>query len=99
MVKVSQASYAATRLFQIDVDKDNPDHLEATETQKHDNMSLIGALSWMASQTRPDLQVGVSMGQQRQKEPTIGDYPIHEFNWQGERWSTAKRAWSCTPLT
>eukprot|EP00439_Symbiodinium_sp_Y106_P067451 s481_g11.t1 len=73
MVKVSQASYAATRLFQIDVDKDNPDHLEATETQKHDNMSLIGALSWMASQTRPDLQVGVSMGQQRQKEPTIGD--------------------------
>ena len=73
MVKISQASYALTRLFEIDVDKDVPDHFEASETQKHDNMSLIGALSWMASQTRPDLQVGVSMGQQRQKDPTVGD--------------------------
>ena len=72
-MKISQASYAMTRLFEIDVDKDMPDHFEASETQKHDNMSLIGALSWMASQTRPDLQVGVSMGQQRQKEPTVGD--------------------------
>ncbi|CAE7585010.1 GIP [Symbiodinium sp. CCMP2592] len=72
-VKISQASYAMTRLFEIEVEKDVPDHFEATETQKHDNMSLIGALSWMASQTRPDLQVGVSMSQQRQKEPTVGD--------------------------
>ena len=72
-VRVSQASYASTRLFQVDIDKDTPDHYEATETQKYDNMSLIGALSWMASQTRPDLQVGVSMSQQRQKEPTAGD--------------------------
>ncbi|CAE7751606.1 RE1 [Symbiodinium sp. CCMP2592] len=52
---------------------ESPDHAEASETQKHDNMSLIGALSWMASQTRPDLQVGVSMSQQRQKDPLIGD--------------------------
>ena len=72
-VKISRASYAMTRLFEIEVDKDVPDHFEASEMQKHDNMSLIGALSWMASQTRPDLQVGVSMGQQRQKEPTVGD--------------------------
>ncbi|CAE7204839.1 RE1 [Symbiodinium microadriaticum] len=72
-VKISQASYAATRLYQVEIDKDIPDHAEVTEAQKHDNMSLIGALSWMASQTRPDLQVGVSMSQQRQKEPTAGD--------------------------
>ncbi|CAE7944867.1 GIP, partial [Symbiodinium necroappetens] len=31
----------------VDVDKDILDHFEATETQKYDNMSLIGALSWM----------------------------------------------------
>ena len=72
-VKVSQASYAATRLFQVETDKNNPDHFEASEVEKHDNQSLIGALSWMASQTRPDLQVGVSMSQQCQKSPTVGD--------------------------
>ncbi|OLP96499.1 Copia protein [Symbiodinium microadriaticum] len=72
-VKVSQASYAATRLFQVETDKNNPDHFEASDVEKHDNQSLIGALSWMASQTRPDLQVGVSMSQQCQKSPTVGD--------------------------
>ncbi|CAE7470136.1 RE2 [Symbiodinium sp. CCMP2592] len=68
-----QASYASTRLFEIETAQDIPDHFEATEVQKHDNQSLIGALSWMACQTRPDLQVGVSMSQQRQKAPTVGD--------------------------
>ena len=72
-VKVSQASYATTRLFEVETTKDEPDHFEASEVQKHDNQSLIGALSWMACQTRPDLQVGVSMSQQRQKAPTVGD--------------------------
>ncbi|CAE7510542.1 RE1 [Symbiodinium sp. CCMP2592] len=72
-VKVTQASYANTRLFQVDVERNNPDHFEASEMEKHDNQSLIGALSWMASQTRPDLQVGVSMCQQCQKSPTVGD--------------------------
>ncbi|OLP79419.1 hypothetical protein AK812_SmicGene40295 [Symbiodinium microadriaticum] len=37
-------------LFEVDIDKDIPDHVEATEAQKHDNM--------------PDLQVEVSMSQQ-----------------------------------
>ena len=72
-VKVSQASYATTRLFEVETTRDEPDHFEASEVQKHDNQSLIGALSWMACQTRPDLQVGVSMSQQRQKAPTVGD--------------------------
>ncbi|CAE7526366.1 GIP, partial [Symbiodinium necroappetens] len=31
-VKISQASYAATRLFQVEIDKDIPDHAEVTET-------------------------------------------------------------------
>ena len=72
-VKVTQASYANTRLFQVETRREVPDHHEANEIEKHDNQSLIGALSWMASQTRPDLQVGVSMCQQCQKSPTVGD--------------------------
>ncbi|CAE7213744.1 GIP [Symbiodinium sp. CCMP2592] len=73
MVRVTQGSYAATRLFEVEVERDLPDHYPANDVQVHDNMSLVGALSWMASQTRPDLQVGVSMSQQRQKEPCLGD--------------------------
>ena len=38
-----------------------------------DNRSLIGALSWMSAQTRPDLTCSVSMAQQLQKAPTYGD--------------------------
>ncbi|CAE7257019.1 GIP [Symbiodinium sp. CCMP2592] len=72
-VKVTQASYASTRLFEVETPQDIPDHFEATEAQKHDNQSLIEALSRMACQTRPDLLVVVSISQQRQKAPTVGD--------------------------
>ena len=73
MIVVSQASYTATRLFEVEILKGQDDEEIANEVQKHDNMSLIGALSWLASQSRPDLQVGVSMCQQRQREPTVAD--------------------------
>ena len=72
-VRLSQASYAATRLFEIEIEKGQNDLDEATEEQCHDNMSLIGALSWLACQSRPDLQVGVSLCQQRQKQPLVED--------------------------
>ncbi|CAE7227793.1 RE1 [Symbiodinium sp. CCMP2456] len=72
-IKVSQESYVNTRLFTIDIERGAKDWEPASETQRLDNMSLIGALSWLASQTRPDLQVGVSMSQQCQREPCIGD--------------------------
>ncbi|CAE7293046.1 RE1 [Symbiodinium sp. CCMP2592] len=72
-IQVSQESYVSTRLFQIDVEKGAKDWETATETQRLDNMSLIGALSWLASQSRPDLQVGVSMSQQCQRDPCVGD--------------------------
>ena len=73
MIIVSQASYTATRLFEVEIQKGQDDEEIANEVQKHDNMSLIGALSWLASQSRPDLQVGVSMCQQRQRDPTVAD--------------------------
>ena len=72
-IKVSQESYVGTRLFTVDVEKGKKDWEPASETQRLDNMSLIGALSWLASQSRPDLQVGVSMSQQCQRDPCIGD--------------------------
>ena len=72
-VKINQSAYVETRLFQVDVPSYMKDEDPATEEQCHDNRSLVGGLSWLASQTRPDLQAGVSMCQQLQKDPTAGD--------------------------
>ncbi|CAE7777019.1 GIP [Symbiodinium sp. CCMP2592] len=72
-VEVTQTAYAATRLFTVDVDKAHRDQEGATTEQKTDNQSLIGGLSWLAVQSRPDLQVSVSIAQQMQKDPSIED--------------------------
>ena len=72
-VTLSQSSYVNTRLFTLDIKPGQVDWESADEEQRHDNMSLIGALSWLASQSRPDLQVGVSLSQQCQRQPTVGD--------------------------
>ena len=72
-VKVTQSSYCSTRLFEVEIMRGQRDWEPATEAQRHDNMSLIGALSWLAGQTRPDLQAGVSLSQQCQRDPTVGD--------------------------
>eukprot|EP00439_Symbiodinium_sp_Y106_P083456 s160_g23.t1 len=72
-VRVSRASYVESRLFQVGVPSTQPDDEPATEEQMFDNRSLVGALSWLAGQTRPDLQASVSMCQQLQKSPTAGD--------------------------
>ena len=54
-----------------------PKHYEivnqADEVTVKDNMSTVGALSWLAAQSRPDLQAGVSLSQRKQKQPTYED--------------------------
>ncbi|CAE7813425.1 RE2, partial [Symbiodinium sp. KB8] len=70
---VSQSSYAANRLFEVEVSPSMPDDVPANPEQIADNRSLVGALSWLASQSRPDLACGVSMCQQLQAKPNIGD--------------------------
>ena len=34
---------------------------------------MIGCISWLAKQTRPDLQFSVCQAQRRQQAPTVGD--------------------------
>ena len=70
---LSQANYTASRLFEIDIDPKATNDEPGTAEQTADNRSLVGALSWLASQSRPDLSCGVSMCQQLQARPTIGD--------------------------
>ena len=72
-IHITQAGYVDGRLFRVDVQKEQKDDDEANEEQRIDNMSAVGALSWLAAQTRPDLQCGVSMAQQVQGRPLVRD--------------------------
>ncbi|CAE7353792.1 GIP [Symbiodinium sp. CCMP2592] len=84
-VHVDQEAYASSRLFEIKIEKGQADLDPATEEQRIDNQSLIGALSWLSSQSRTDLQCSVSLAQQCQKYPTVEDIKFTN--------KIAKRAW------
>ncbi|CAE7614157.1 GIP, partial [Symbiodinium pilosum] len=70
---MSQKSYVDTRLFKLEIPEGANDDELASEDLVADNRSLVGALSWLSAQTRPDLTCAVSMAQQLQKCPTVGD--------------------------
>ena len=84
-VFISQEAYAGGRLFQIDIGKGQEDEEPASEEQRIDNQSLIGALSWLGSQSRPDIQCSVSLAQQLQKNPSVADLKFTN--------QIARRAW------
>ena len=75
-VEMNQTKYAETRLFTLDIPSGVDEGDFAPQELVSDNRSLIGALSWMSAQTRPDLTCSVSMAQQLQKSPTYGDLKI-----------------------
>ena len=72
-IMINQEAFVDGRLFTLDIDPKASNDDEASEEQLIDNRSLVGALSWLAGQSRPDLQCGVALAQQRQKAPTVGD--------------------------
>ncbi|CAE7678552.1 RE2, partial [Symbiodinium sp. CCMP2456] len=73
VARMNQQKYAETRLFTLDIPAGVDEGDFAPAELVSDNRSLIGALSWMSGQTRPDLTCSVSMAQQLQKAPTYGD--------------------------
>ena len=72
-ITLSQEHYVNSRLATVEIPKGVNSSDPADEVAKMDNQSTIGALSWLASQTRPDIQAGVSMAQRCQKHPTYAD--------------------------
>ena len=72
-VVIAQESYAETRLEEITLFKDQKDEDDASREQVEENRTAIGSLSWLAKQTRPDLQFGVSTCQRRQNHPSVAD--------------------------
>ena len=71
-VHLSQEHYVNSRLQTVEIPRGCEPGEEADDVAKMDNQSTIGALSWLASQSRPDLQAGVSLAQRTQKSPTYG---------------------------
>eukprot|EP00435_Cladocopium_sp_Y103_P026720 s1126_g6.t1 len=72
-IHLSQKSYVNSRLETVEIPKQAILDDAADMVAKIDNQSTIGALSWLASQSRPDLQAGVSLSQRKQKNPSYGD--------------------------
>eukprot|EP00435_Cladocopium_sp_Y103_P020889 s510_g5.t1 len=72
-VVITQTGYAESRLERITV----PSHLRNEDQAPPDlverNRTTIGCLSWLAKQTRADLQFQVSQAQRVQGNPTVGD--------------------------
>ncbi|CAE7769429.1 RE1 [Symbiodinium sp. CCMP2592] len=72
-ITVNQASFVDGRLFTVEVPRNQDGKSPADEEQTIDNRSLLGALSWLSSQSRPDLACGVAMSQQLQRAPSTED--------------------------
>ncbi|CAE7504711.1 RE1 [Symbiodinium sp. CCMP2592] len=72
-IYINQANFVEGRLFKVDVPRQQAGLEPATLEQEIDNRSLIGALSWLGSQSRPDLQCGVALSQQLQRAPLTQD--------------------------
>ncbi|CAE7733722.1 GIP [Symbiodinium sp. CCMP2592] len=70
---LNQQSYVESRLFTVNIPKGASEDAPADAEALADNRSLIGALSWVSAQSRPDITCAVSMSQQLQKAPTYGD--------------------------
>ena len=70
---LSQQAYAESRLFSLDIPRGVDENDLAGPDLVADNRSLVGALSWLSAQSRPDLTCSVSMAQQVQKQPTYAD--------------------------
>ena len=75
-VVVKQSVYAKTRVEKIVVPSGSNDDEEADADLIARNRSVVGALSWLAKQTRPDLQFAVAQAQRVQTRPTIGDIKL-----------------------
>ena len=72
-VTVSQAEYARTRVDKVKIPPDLTSEDLAPAVAVEENRTAIGSVSWLAKQTRPDLQFMVAQAQRKQNRPTIGD--------------------------
>ena len=68
-IQIHQSSYVEGRVSKVTIPKDGLVSRDARE----ENRTSIGSLSWLAKQTRPDLQFAVSQAQKKQNDPNLED--------------------------
>ena len=72
-INITQVVYAKNRVDKVNILPHQKDDEPATREQIEENRTSIGSLSWLAKQTRADLQFSVSQAQRKQNAPTISD--------------------------
>jgi len=72
-ITITQTGYVESRLNKIVVPSGCRDEDAATEDLVKQHRSVVGCLSWLAKQTRPDIQFDVAQAQRVQGRPSYGD--------------------------
>ena len=72
-IRITQCNYTQTRVEKIEIPRELHDEDDVNPDLILRHRSVVGALSWLAKQTRPDLQYSVAQAQRVQNHPTVGD--------------------------
>jgi len=72
-IEITQKNYIGNRVEKVTIGGGNNDAESASVEQVEENRTVIGCLSWLAKQTRPDIQFQVCQAQRKQRSPTIHD--------------------------
>ena len=72
-VEIKQTNYVETRLNKISIPSGLRDEDEVGKEHIDQHRSVVGCLSWLAKQTRPDLQFMVAQAQRVQGRPSLAD--------------------------
>ena len=72
-VTIKQTNYVKSRVEKVPVPQHQDVAEKVSDEVKEKNRSVIGCLSWLAKQTRPDLQFMVAQAQRAQNDPSVED--------------------------
>ncbi|CAE7629272.1 RE2, partial [Symbiodinium sp. KB8] len=72
-IEIGQKNYTENRVDTVNLNRQAADAEEASPEQLEENRTSVGSLSWLAKQTRPDLQFSVATCQRCQNHPTVKD--------------------------
>ena len=75
-LRVCQQEFTERRLDELPSWRGGSGDRKATAAEAADNQSAVGALSWLANQTRPDLATITAMCQKRQNDPCVDDLKL-----------------------
>lgn len=72
-IEIKQKNYISNRVEKMKLEPNIEGETLANPEQIEENRTIIGCLSWLAKQTRPDIQFQVCQAQRKQRQPTLND--------------------------